>query len=142
MADNTTAKSGSVFNMAVLYLTRIDKLLTQASYYSFHGDIYSWQKTLRGLYREVCIKLNGDEMKDIDGDDKKLFNPDKDIINYSSSNFMNLNVLINNKKYYLIKRKGILYMLDNIEQKIRRKMQEKDMLLPGKNDPRFSILER
>ena len=138
--DNTTAKSGSVFNMAIAYLTRIDKLLTQCSYYSSQLDMFSWQRSLRCLYREVIIKLHENDIKDIDGDDTKLLNPEKDKIVYSNSNFKNLNVLMNNKKYLLTKRREIFYILDSLEQKLRIKMQQKDMLLPGKDDPRYAVL--
>jgi len=35
-----------------------------------------------------------------------------------------------------------LFLLDKLEIKIRRKLQERGMLLPSKADPRFAILER
>lgn len=142
--DNTTTKSGSVFNMAVAYLTRIDKLLTQCAFYSCEGNIPAWQKSLRCLYKEVCIKLNDKEIEWIDGDSNQLANPrDKNFkVAFDNSTFKNINVLMNEKEFEKTKRKETLAMLDIIEQKIRIKMQEKDMLLPGKNDPRFSILER
>lgn len=138
--DNTTAKSGSVFNMAIAYLTRIDKLLTQSSYYSTQLDMFNWQRSLRCLYRELIIKIDDNDREDIDGDDSKMFNPEKDKVNYSNSNFKNLNILMNNKRYLIAKRREIFYILDNLEQKMRIKMQQKDMLLPGKDDPRYAVL--
>lgn len=139
--DNTGSKAGSVFNMAMAYLTRIDKLLTQASFYSFHGDIDSWQKILRALYREVSIKLGKEEIPLIEGEEETMM-AKGDKVTYKNSTFWNLNILLNDPASYKRRKREIMAMLDIIEQKLRRKMQEKDMLLPGKNDPRFAILER
>ena len=92
------------------------------------------------VWREITVKVDQDSWDFIYGKEAKLLET-KDI-NYVNSTVMNVNCLINNPRYLIQGRKDILSMLSNIEIKMRRHMQEKDMLLPGKNDPKFAILNR
>lgn len=136
----------SIFNMALAYLKRIDKLLYLCDLYSMKGDIERWNNTLLTLYREISIKLKTEEeMNKIFGDEKTDFNLSdiKNIkVNYENSTLGNINRLCNNPIYLLKYRKYILFLLHNVEIKMRRKMQEKNMLLPSKDDPRRAITQR
>ena len=60
----------SVFNMALAYLKRIDKLLYLCQQSAMSGDVDNWTKNLRGVYREASIRLTGDEEKEVEGDAK------------------------------------------------------------------------
>lgn len=144
----------SIFNMALAYLKRIDKLLYFCNLSSLNGDISKWNKFLRAYYRELSIKFNEDEKEEVEGkkeflidinSDDKLNNREEAKLNNLTkdfANFSNISLLINNPKYYNKYRKHILFLLDALEIKLRGKMQEKGMGLPSKEDPRRAITRR
>ena len=144
----------SVFNMALAYLKRIDKLLYFCNMSALNGDIVKWNNFLRAYYRELSIRFTEKEVEEIEGKAPYLIDIDKDDkLNISESkamnnltkdyaNFSNINLLINNPKYFSLYRKQILFLLDALEIKLRRKMQEKGMGLPSKDDPRKAITQR
>jgi hypothetical protein len=144
----------SIFNMALAYLKRIDKLLYMCDIHSMNGDVYKWNSCLMIIFRELCIKLSKEERLDMEGDYINIIDKDKDnqldnneiyLINslsINNANFKNLNFLINNPVYMAKYKKQILFLLHELEMKIRIKMQEKGMLLPSKDDPRRAITQR
>jgi hypothetical protein len=133
----------SVFNMALAYLKRIDKLLYMCQQASMEQNIPMWISSLRGVYRELSVKLSQDEENEIFGEGGKLINVLDKNIDYSEyANFRNINYLYNNPMTLRQNKSIILYLLDKLEIKIRRKLQQKGMLLPSKDDPRFAVLKR
>ena len=144
----------SVFNMALAYLKRIDKLFYICAMTSMKGDIIQWNNILRAIYRELSIKINDKERLEIEGDKSNIIDLNRndrldssEVYNLNNldkrhATFQNLNLLINNPSYCVRYKKQILFLLDQIEIKIRIKMQEKGMLLPSKDDPRRAITRR
>ena len=130
----------SIFNMALAYLKRIDKMLYLADINSMQGNVMGWLNALSVVYRELSIRLTDDERKEIDGEQKDLEfiikNLDKCI------NFKCINVLCNNQIYLIKYKKYVMYLLDKLEIKLRILMQVKGMLLPSKDDPRRAITRR
>jgi len=113
----------SVFNMAMAYLKRIDQILYKAQEAATTGDIDEWLNQLYAIRREVSVKLKSEEEEEL----RKKF-----------SELVKFLTPINK-----IKQRGkIRTMLDEIDIFIRKKLQERGMLLPSKSDPRFAILER
>lgn len=145
-------KEESIFNMALAYLKRIDKLLYICDMASMSRDIEKWNNTLNAVYRELCIRMNSEEREEIEGIDINIIDKNKDdkldnkeiqIINNlkrEHANFKNINFLCNNQAYLYKYRKHILFLLSELEIKLRIKMQEKGMLLPSKDDPRRAII--
>lgn len=135
----------SVFNMALAYLKRIDKLLYLCQEAAISQDVDNWLGYLRGVYREVSIKLTNDEKKDILGDPEEEINIKAltdQLIKEEEANFRNLYFLTNNLELKFKCKKTILFLLDALEVKIRNKLQKKGMLLPSKDDPRLAITRR
>ncbi len=141
----TQYQEESVFNMALAYLKRIDKLLTLCQHSAFTGDINGWSNHLRGVYRESSIKLTPEEKEDIEGNPKVKINIKKltdDIIEKEEANFRNIYFLINNPAFKIEYRRVIMFLLDALEIKLRGMLQKKNMLLPSKDDPRRAITQR
>lgn len=114
----------SFFNMGVAYLKRVDAILTMCSIYGSLDDPHKWIRQIRALYRELSIfRLAPEEQKEIDDSFQELYKE------YNSG------VTRNNKG-------KILLMMDHLEIRLRRIAQEKGLLLPKKDDPRFSVLKR
>ena len=135
----------SVFNMALAYLERINKLLYLCSKAAMDNNIDGWSSTLRAVYREASIRMTPDEEKNILGDPLKIIDIKKltdHIIEPDEANFRNINFLLNDSVGRIKNRKVIMFLLDALEIKLRRLMQKKNMLLPSKDDPRRSIMER
>lgn len=135
----------SVFNMALAYLKRIDKLLYLCQQAAINGDTDAWTNYLRGVYREASVKFNNNEKKDISGDPKKKINLTTltdNLIEEEEANFKNIYFLSNDLKLKNRHKRIILFLLDALEIKIRKKLQEKGMLLPSKDDPRMAITQR
>lgn len=135
----------SVFNMAMAYLKRIDQILYFCQQAALSQDIDKWRLYLRALYRELSVKIKPEEEKDIIGDSEKRIPLEKLIdacIKPEEATFMNIDRLSNNAQLKSQYKGTILYLLDALEVKMRRKLQDKGMLLPGRNDPRFAVLER
>lgn len=113
----------SVFNMAMAYLQRIDRLLYKCQEAAHSGNIDAWLNCLYGIRREVSVKLKDTEPEELKGmfsEVVKLLTPADRIK----------------------KRAEILNKLDEIDIYMRLKLQERGMLLPNRSDPRFAILER
>lgn len=135
----------SVFNMAMAYLKRIDILLYKCQDAARAQDIDRWRSELRAVWRELSVKIKPEEEKDILGD------PDKDIpikelldkyIKPEEATFRSIDILANNQEIKSLYKSKILHLLDALDIKMRRKLQERGMLLPNRADPRFAILER
>ncbi len=133
----------SIFNMALAYLKRIDKLLTLCQQAAFTGNIDSWLNYLRGVYREASVRLTEDEKTDVLGKDykidiKKLLDNN---IEDSEANFKSINFLMNNSNYKSKNRNTIMFLLDALDVKLRNIMQKRNMLLPSKQDPTKAVLD-
>jgi hypothetical protein len=133
----------SVFNMAMAYLQRLDRLLYKCQEMALSQNIDGWRLHLRGVYRELSVKLNAEEDKDIQGDTaKKIIFKDllDNYIKQDEANFRNIDAICSVPQFRFRYKTTILYLLDALEVKMRRKLQEKGMLLPSRADPRFAIL--
>lgn len=114
----------SAFNFAVEYLKSIKNSLDLCKNMSFRQDIDGWLKAIRMVYREVSLLTNEAEDKEIEKE------------------FIEIYKLINDEESRFSKKSSILFKLDKLEIKLRKKIQQKGMALPNKADPRFAILER
>lgn len=135
----------SVFNMAMAYLKRIDIILYKCQDAARRQDIDSWRIELRALWRELSVKIKTEEEKDILGDFKTKVNLSRLLDSYiepEEATFKNVDYIANNIELKMKHKTIILYLLDALEVKMRRKLQEKNMLLPSRADPRFAVLER
>ncbi len=132
----------SVFNMALAYLKRIDKLLTLCQHSAFTGNTEGWLNHLRGVYREASVRLKEDERKEITGKDQKINLKTllDNNIQEKEATFKNINYLINDVRIKNQHKKTILFLLDSLEIKLRTKLQQKGMLLPSKQDPTKAVL--
>ncbi len=133
----------SVFNMALAYLKRIDKILYFCQQSAMSGNVDNWTNNLRGVYREVAVKLNKDERLEITGankviDREKLLDTN---IEEEEANFKSIYYLLNDKTLKIQHKRTIMFLLDALEIKLRSKLQEKGMLLPSKQDPTKAILK-
>ncbi len=133
----------SVFNMALAYLKRIDKLLYLCQQSAMMGNVDNWTNNLRGVYREASVRLTEDEKDDILGkkyqvDVDKLI--DSEITN-DETNFKSIYFLLNNPTLKIKHKRVIMFLLDGLEIKIRKRLQEKGMLLPSKNDPTKAVMD-
>lgn len=114
----------SVFNVAVEYLKRLLRAFDMCERSSSEGNMELWLKWLRTAYRILSVKFEEEEDE------------------YFEKKFKEIYKLYNNKETRITKKQIILSKLDKIEIKLRKKAQEKGMLLPSKDDPNFAILER
>lgn len=122
MADFKTDESA--FNFAVEYLKRISLSLSMCEQFATLNNADGWISWLRVVFRQLSCKLNDKEVEE--------FN------NY----FKKINILLNDKSKRHTERNKILYLLDDLETKLRQRLQKKGMLLPSKEDPRFAVLQR
>ena len=60
------------FNMAILFLTRLDQRLNEKDLYSIRGDVYGWYRILRTIYRNCIFKFDEDERKNFNDSFKKI----------------------------------------------------------------------
>lgn len=136
----------SVFNMAMAYLKRIDLILYKCQDAARMQNLDGWRSELRALWRELSVKIkSGEEEKDIVGDPSKPIDYKTLIDNFvkpEEANFRNIDALANRNEFRHRYKQIIFYLLDALEVKMRRKLQEKNMLLPSRADPRFAVLER
>jgi len=114
----------SVFNFAVEYLRGISMGLKMCEQYAAMGSIDGWINWLRIVFRQLSAKTTDKEDDD--------FNLD----------FQTINGLINNPETRKINKTLIFFKLDKLESKIRKTLQKKGMLLPGKENPYASVLKR
>ena len=129
----------SIFNMALAYLKRIDRLLTLSTMHCMNNNIRGWSTSLVSLLRELSVKLTEEEYDKIDGTEVTLHEVKKNDIKREDCTMKNVNALINNPISFHNNKKEILYMMHHIEIKMRRQMQKKGMLLPSKDDPSKAI---
>lgn len=120
----TFTSEESVFNFAVEYLKGISNSLKMCEQMAAASMPEGWIHWLRITFRQLSAKTNEDEDKDLDAD------------------FREINKLINNPMLIKTQRTLIFYKLDRLETKIRKLLQKKGMLLPGKEDPRYAVLKR
>ncbi len=129
----------SIFNMALAYLKRIDRLLTLSTMHCMNNNIMGWSTSLVSLLRELSVKLTDEEYDEIDGKKVTIHKVKENDIKKEDCTMKNVNALINNPVSFHTNKKQILFMLHHIEIKMRRQMQKKGMLLPSKDDPSKAI---
>jgi hypothetical protein len=110
-------EEGSIFNMALAVLKRIDNYLNLIAKASIMKDTVTWYLTLRALFREISFKLTETEQKEI------------------NDLFEKIDVKYLNDKRTLPK-------LEDIDMKLRYYMNKYHLLMPSKDDPRHSIYGR
>lgn len=132
----------SVFNMALAYLKRIDKLLYLCQQSAMSSNIENWTNNLRGVYREVSVKLNTEEKDDILGNNHKInvATLTDSVIKEEEANFKCIYFMMNDPRLKIKYKMTIMFLLDALEVKLRGKLQEKGMLLPSKQDPTKAVL--
>jgi len=113
----------SAFNFAVEYLKQISESLKMCKYSAQAKDVDYWYDALRTVYRELSVKTNDEEDKEFE------------------EAFKEITKMLNSDDRYE-KHPEIMYYLDRLEIKCRKTLQQKGMLLPGKSDPKFAVLER
>lgn len=131
--------------MAMAYLKRIDLILYKCQDAARSQNIDMWRSELRALWRELSVKIKPEEEVLILGDSKKIIDYEILLQNFSKpeeATFRNIDALANRGEFKYKYKQIILYLLDALEVKMRRKLQEKNMLLPSRADPRFAVLER
>ena len=114
----------SVFNFAVDYLKGISNGLKMCEQCAAMGNAEGWVSWLRIVFRQLSAKTNDKEDDD--------FNKD----------FQRINGLINNPETRKTKRNTIFWLLDMLESKLRKTLQKKGMLLPGKENPYAAVTKR
>jgi len=113
----------SAFNFAIEYLKQISETLKLCKYAAQAKNVDAWYDALRTVYRELSVKTNEDEDDEFE------------------EAFREITKLLNSDEK-LEKHQYIMYLLDRLEIKCRKTLQAKGMLLPGKSDPKFAVLER
>lgn len=114
----------SAFNFAVEYLKDISNTLKVCKAMRLKGDIDGWMIALQTLYAELAVKTNEKEEEEI------------------NMMFRYIYPFLNDKYTKVRQKPMIMFLLNELEIKLRKKLQDKGMLLPSKADPRFAILER
>lgn len=114
----------SEFNMAFAYLKRIDTLLYACQDSALKYEPNSWLTNLRGVYRELSVKLKEPEMIELE----KYFVEIYTILNDHANAYRNKSLALSK--------------IDALDIKLRKKLQERGMLLPSKDDPRYAVLKR
>jgi len=122
--NNNFRSEESAFNFAVEYLKDISTSLKMCKQYASNSNVDGWIAWLRITYRELACKTNKEE--------DEAFN----------IRFQEINKILNSPGERLKQKTKVLYLLDQLEIKLRKALQAKGMLLPSKADPRFAILER
>ena len=141
MADFSGGESA--FNFAVAYLQRVNELLYIAAEAKGQRDLRRWFDVLRVVYGEVNIKFNAEEMKSLElleDEIKKVFkeHPDINAGDYKELIIRGRTVKIPN---YPREREALYKLITSYEYKIKKLADVYGMLLPGKKDPRFAILD-
>lgn len=116
--------SESAFNFAVEYLKSLKQSLDAAKFCAVRQDIDGWYNWILAANRELSLMTSTTEDEEFTKDVSEI------------------NKMMNNPHERVIKKREILNKLHLLEVKIRKKMQQKGMVLPKKSDPRFAVLER
>lgn len=141
MAAGIRESEESVFNMAFAYLKRIDRLLYFCQESGSKQDIDAWLNYLRAVYRELSVKLKDEE------EDEILGKKEDGVINLNNltkkdATFLKINCLFMDPSVKINNKSKILFLLDQLDVRMRKKLQQKGMLLPSKSDPKFAVLKR
>lgn len=114
----------SAFNFALAYLESLSNSLKMCKLAAIMQKPDDWYHWLRAAFREVSMMTKIEEDKEFE---------DK---------FKEITSLINNPILKIKKKREILSMLDKLEMKLRKKIQQKKIGLPTRDDPRYAILKR
>lgn len=124
MSYSTQQTDPSAFNFAAEYLKHISRTLYLCQLAAIRMDMQLWVSSLRTIYRQLSCKTSKTEDEEFNAEFKKIY------------------TMINNPRDRRQKRGQIFSDLDTLEITIRKKLQEKGMLLPSKNDPGFAVGRR
>lgn len=122
MSVENTEKSA--FNFGFEYLKQISEALRMCDAASRMQDINGWYLGLRNVFRQISIKTNETEDKDVE-------NAFKEVVQ-----------IMNDPNKRIDERGKCLYQLDKLDMKLRKLMDQKGMGLPNAEDPRFAIMKR
>lgn len=125
MAEFKHGSSGTVFNMGLATLDRINSLLNMSSEHSIDGNYYGWYNVLFTLKRDVFPFLKSEDTKKL----KELFNlfPGKCWASRKGK------VVVNSDSISVVSA-----LLDTIDTQLRQAMKDAGLLMPKQSDPRYS----
>lgn len=126
-------KEGSVFNMGVAMLQRIDSILNECAIHSSAGDLETWTHSLYALEREINYLFTKDEDEATTDFTKKIDNKLNELISYNYKKKRHADYA---KTY------SALYdLLRDYEKFLRKCLYDRDMLIVRKNDLNKSITQ-
>ncbi len=145
--NNQDKGPGLVFNMAMPYLLRIDKLLSAISSYAIREDYRMMKHTLRALFRELSPYISDDDNKTLE----RYFNAVKkhedlrykyqlrgECNNFSyrigSSNYLSPSQI---QKCFNLHNNRANYLLDKLSMKLMKQTHKLGLLIPKKKDRSF-----
>ena len=144
--ENTEKKQGLVFNMAMPYLLRVDKLLSIVSGYSINENYRMMKHSLRALFRELNPYIS-------DGDNKILEARVKRV-RYHENKRYKFKLISENNSGYLSCRKDkpsesqiqqrrnfhnnkVIFLLDDLSMRLMNQTHKLGLLIPLKKDRSF-----
>ena len=116
--------SQSAFNFAVAYLEQIKETLALCNMAQIQHNPVLWINYLSVLHTQLSPKTNPTEDEDIFKD------------------FNEIATMLNDPNDRVDKNGEILTKLRLLDMKLRKMLQRKGMLLPGKDDPKYAVLKR
>ena len=119
MAENDRSEE---WNMAMAYLQRIDIMLTHCAQCQYEGRFKSWYSTLQCLFKEIYPK-----MKEVDRTKTRSYLSKLSEVNQQWEK---------NKNLY----KPFLNQLFEFELTLRQILEDKSMLTPKPDDPRYALM--
>lgn len=139
------SSSQSVWNAADSYLKLNMHILTVAAEFKLQRDLKQCFDCLRTAYTRFKIMFSEEERDNIDKIEKEIIKVFEETPEIALGDYIK-------KKTYLgkftfqpnhLKERELLYcLIDKYEYLILRTANNKDLLLPTKDDPRLSILKR
>lgn len=83
------------WNMAIAFLQRLDRRFDEMDQASIRGDVYTWFRIARTIYRNIHFRLNEKLEKELDKNIiielEKLFEEIKSVLFFDKSRNLNLN---------------------------------------------------
>lgn len=134
----------SVFNFAVAYLKKVNELLYIAAEAQGQRDLRRWFDVLRVIGENVYMKFKESEIEELQlMDDKieKVFRENQEI-NFGDYKFVIVMGKARKVPNYPLEREQLYDMIKLYQRRILKLADKYGLLLPGKSDPRFAVLER
>lgn len=110
------------FNMAVLYLERLNKRLDERDQTSLVADNFSWYRTLKAIYRNIHFKILEDkEYESVNSKLNDMFSKAKNLLESSNNKLMG-NIGISKAEQ----------TLDELDQYLNDLMYKYNLIFPKK----------